>query len=48
MIFLCNMLLYSMACVSVTLVDCDHTVQKKVELGTCQDSLVSCLCACGI
>jgi len=46
--FLYDMLLYSMACVSVTLVDCVHIVQQKMELGTCQDSLVSWLCACEI
>jgi len=27
---------------SVTLVDCDHILQQKVEIGTCQDKLVAC------
>jgi len=30
-------------CLSVTLVDCDHTVQQKVEMGTRQDRSVSWL-----
>jgi len=34
-------------CLSVTLVDCDHTAQQKVEMGTWQDrSSVSWLPAC--
>jgi len=28
-------------CLSVTLVDCDHIVQQKVEIGTWQDRLMS-------
>ena len=32
-------------CLSVTLVDCDHIVQQKVETGTRQDWSVFWLCA---
>jgi len=33
-------------CLSATLVDCDHTVRQKVEIGTWRDRTVSWLPAC--